>query len=156
MISRTDLVFYVVITCVAAFALSGIFWTYVHEGEAARFLEENQLVQMLEMESAEFKATFYSIGPPYNSIARNGEPVVSKGFITIGRVEIFTVAADPRVLPMGSIIFIKGIGVGLVHDTGSAIKGNKLDICLRTMSEAMRFGRQIVEVFVLYVPGGEL
>lgn len=97
----------------------------------------------------EFEATAYAIGPPYNSITRNGQPVMSRGFITVGGMEVFSVAADPNVLPLNSIIYIEGLGLGLVDDTGPAIKGMKLDICLQNMDLAMKFGRKKVEVIVL-------
>lgn len=95
------------------------------------------------------KATGYAIGPPYNSITRNGSPVINRGFMRIGDVDIFTIAADPKVLKMGSIVYIEGLGLGLVHDTGTAIKGMKIDICFTTMDQAMEFGKQKVKVHLL-------
>ncbi len=46
-----------------------------------------------------------------------------------------TVAADPKVFPIGTILFIPGYGYGVVADTGSAIKGNKLDLYYDTVDE---------------------
>ena len=60
------------------------------------------------------------------------------------------VAADPRVLRLGSRIVINGGGYSgtyLVSDTGGAIKGKKLDIWMPSCSEARRFGRRTVQVF---------
>src|SRR6185312_15277556 len=39
-----------------------------------------------------------------------------------------TIAADPKVFPLGTILFIPGYGYGVVADTGSAIKGNIIDL----------------------------
>ena len=97
----------------------------------------------------EFEATGYAIGPPYSTITKNGQPVVNKGFMTIGGMEIFTVAADPKVLPLNSIIYIEGMGLGLVADTGPEIKGMDIDICFRNMSIATEFGRKKVWVIIL-------
>lgn|GEM_PF-1404945 len=62
------------------------------------------------------------------------------------------VAADPRVLPLGSEIDIKLDGETLekyqVMDTGSAIKGYIIDIWMPTCEEAIRFGRRQVKVRV--------
>lgn len=96
-----------------------------------------------------FEATGYAIGPPYNSIARNGQPVLNRGYINIGGMDIFTVAADKNILPLNSIIYIEGLGLGLVDDTGPAIRGMDLDVCFRTMDLAMEFGRQKVKVIIL-------
>jgi 3D (Asp-Asp-Asp) domain-containing protein len=60
------------------------------------------------------------------------------------------VAADPRVLPMGSRIFVNAgqwSGMYLVSDTGGAIKGKRLDIWVPSCAEARRFGRRSVQVF---------
>lgn len=58
------------------------------------------------------------------------------------------IAADPRVLPLGSRINISGgySGSYLVSDTGGGIKGRRLDIWMPSCSEAKRFGRRSVAV----------
>ena len=60
------------------------------------------------------------------------------------------IAADPRVLPMGSKVFIDAgawSGVYLVSDTGGAIKGKRIDIWVPSCGEATRFGRRSVQVY---------
>jgi 3D (Asp-Asp-Asp) domain-containing protein len=73
------------------------------------------------------------------------------------RVRAGIVAADPDVLPMGSVIAIDRIekldsrhdGVYTVMDTGSKIRGRRIDIYLKDCREAVRFGRRAVQVTVL-------
>lgn len=48
----------------------------------------------------------------------------------------YAIAADPRVLPMNSKVYIKGIGYRVVRDTGGAIKGNKIDVLTSSNSES--------------------
>ncbi len=60
------------------------------------------------------------------------------------------IAADPRVLRLGSTIMVNGgaySGNYLVSDTGGSIKGKRLDIWMPNCSEARRFGRRTVQVF---------
>ena len=60
------------------------------------------------------------------------------------------IAADPRVLKLGSTVYVNAgpwSGRYLVSDTGGAIKGKKIDIWVPNCSEARRFGRRSVEVF---------
>lgn len=38
------------------------------------------------------------------------------------------VAVDPRVIPLGSRVYVPGYGVGLAADTGGAIKGRRIDL----------------------------
>ncbi|HEY2931378.1 MAG TPA: 3D domain-containing protein [Acidobacteriota bacterium] len=62
------------------------------------------------------------------------------------------IAADPNVLPMGSIIEIdagKYSGIYTVMDTGAAVKGEKIDIFIPDYDEALRFGSRKVAVKIL-------
>lgn len=59
------------------------------------------------------------------------------------------VAVDPDVIPLGSKVYVPGYGVALAADVGGAIVGNKIDLCVEDYSEAMRFGRRSVKVYVL-------
>ena len=65
------------------------------------------------------------------------------------------VAADPRVLPLGSRIRIHGRhirgGEYLVADRGAAVKGRRIDIFIPECELARRFGRQRVTVTIVHV-----
>lgn len=66
------------------------------------------------------------------------------------------IAADPRFLPLGSRVHVQAgawTGEYLVADTGSAIKGRKIDIWTPSTREAMRFGRRTVKLTVLSYGG---
>ena len=47
-----------------------------------------------------------------------------------------TAAADWDELPAGSVIYIEGIGIRVIEDTGSAVRGQSLDILVATHAEA--------------------
>jgi 3D (Asp-Asp-Asp) domain-containing protein len=60
------------------------------------------------------------------------------------------IAADPRVLRLGSRVYISAgawSGVYTVADTGGAIKGKRIDVWVPGCSEARRFGRRSVQIF---------
>ena len=62
------------------------------------------------------------------------------------------VAADPRVLPLGSWIKVDGplySGIYHVMDTGRLVRGKKIDIYLPTYAKAITFGLRKVRVTVL-------
>jgi 3D (Asp-Asp-Asp) domain-containing protein len=62
------------------------------------------------------------------------------------------VAADPEILPIGSIIDVRAgdySGIYVVMDTGGKVKGKIIDIYMPNYDEAMEFGRQPVVVKVL-------
>lgn len=65
-----------------------------------------------------------------------------------------TVAADPKVLPLGSRIRLSGLEkrynrAYVVGDTGGLIRGRRIDLYMRDCKEAIAFGRRSVEVLVL-------
>ena len=59
------------------------------------------------------------------------------------------VAVDPRVIKLGSRLFIPGYGTAVAADTGGAIRGNRIDLCMDSYRSAIDFGRQPVTVYVL-------
>jgi 3D (Asp-Asp-Asp) domain-containing protein len=63
---------------------------------------------------------------------------------------LHTLSADLTVLPLGSKVMIDGI-VYTVEDTGSGIRGNKVDIYFGSRGEALAFGRQSKEIFAVVV-----
>lgn len=59
------------------------------------------------------------------------------------------VAVDPEVVPLGAVLFIPGYGLAIAGDVGTAIKGDKIDLCFDSYLEAIMFGRRPVEVYIL-------
>ncbi|MGL4762705.1 MAG: 3D domain-containing protein [Sarcina sp.] len=64
-----------------------------------------------------------------------------------------TVAVDPRVIPLGSKIYIEGYGYAVAEDTGGAIKGNIVDVFLNTAQECRNWGRRNIKVTIVAYPG---
>lgn len=58
-------------------------------------------------------------------------------------------AVDPDVIPLGTRLYIPGYGEAIAADTGGAIIGNKIDLCMEDYGEAMQFGRRDVTVYLL-------
>ena len=97
--------------------------------------EENYVVP-----PASYVATAYSL----RGRTASGRPV-AKGLI----------AADPRHLPLGARVRLEAgaySGEYLVADTGSMVRGRRIDIWTPSSREAMRFGRRTVKLTVLSLP----
>jgi 3D (Asp-Asp-Asp) domain-containing protein len=63
-------------------------------------------------------------------------------------------AADPRVLPVGSVVQVdtgdnRYSGIYTIMDTGPAIQGPQLDVYLWNCNEALQFGRRLIQLMVL-------
>ncbi|MBL8060059.1 MAG: G5 domain-containing protein [Chthonomonas sp.] len=64
------------------------------------------------------------------------------------RAKYGVIAVDPRKIKLGTLCFVEGYGFAIAADIGSAIKGNKIDVCVPTLSEARRWGRRKVTIHV--------
>lgn len=73
-----------------------------------------------------------------------------KGLTRMGtRARRGVVAVDPRVIPLGTKVYIPGYGVAVAEDTGGAILGNRIDLCMEDYNSCMSFGRRSVPVYIL-------
>lgn len=59
------------------------------------------------------------------------------------------IAVDPNVIPLGTKVYVEGYGYAVAADTGSAIKGNKIDVFIPTKSAAYRWGSKKVKIKIL-------
>ena len=104
-------------------------------------LEENQEKKIY---LGNFKITHYCActkccGPNAQGITASGKPVE----------ENKTIAVDPSVIELGSKVYIDGYGYMEAQDTGSAIKGNIIDVYVEDHQEALRMGVQYKDVFLI-------
>lgn len=60
-----------------------------------------------------------------------------------------TIAVDPTVIPYGSIVYIEGLGYYIAEDCGGSIKGNRIDIYVNNHKEAIAFGKQTRNVWIM-------
>lgn len=71
------------------------------------------------------------------------------------RAQVGVVAVDPRVIPLGTRLYIEAVdgswvyGNAIAGDTGGAIKGNRVDLFFDTYDECIRFGRRKARVYIL-------
>ena len=81
-----------------------------------------------------FEITFYTPDPSENG----GYACTALG---TSFIPWRTAAVDTRVIPLGTTIYVEGYGTFRAEDTGGAIKGNRLDLCVSSHAEANRLGR---------------
>jgi 3D (Asp-Asp-Asp) domain-containing protein len=68
------------------------------------------------------------------------------------RVRRGIIAADTRILPIGTVVQIYGMGTFVVKDTGGGIKGNRIDIYMPSVSDARKFGRRTIQLRIISKP----
>lgn len=71
------------------------------------------------------------------------------GFDLRSNPDAKVIAVDPRVIPLGTKVWVEGYGYAVAADTGGAIKGNKIDVFFPDKSQAYKWGRKKVKIRVL-------
>lgn len=102
------------------------------------FEYKDVLVMSATAYSAGYECTGKNPGDKHYGITASGEPV-RHGIV----------AVDPRVIPLGTELYIEGYGYALAADTGGAIKGMKIDLYYDDMHTVRQFGRKSINVYVL-------
>ncbi|WP_108672154.1 G5 and 3D domain-containing protein [Peribacillus acanthi] len=59
------------------------------------------------------------------------------------------IAVDPSVIPLGTKVYVEGYGYAIAADTGSAIRGNKIDVFFSSKSQAYKWGVRKVKIRIL-------
>lgn len=77
--------------------------------------------------------------------------------VRVRRDVVSTIAADPDVFPIGTLLHIPGYGYGVVADTGSRIKGSRIDLYFPTVRQVYReWGKKTVEVEIVRLGTGKV
>ena len=95
----------------------------------------------------EFKLTGYAPLDPgaIEGMCYSGDPSVTR--TGAPSTPGLTIAVDPEVIPLGSPVWIEGLGWRLAHDTGGAVKGDHIDVMYATRGEALSSNRKAVVLF---------
>lgn len=59
------------------------------------------------------------------------------------------ISVDPKVIPLGSKVYVEGYGYAVAADKGSAIKGKRIDVFMNSYKKAIQWGRKTVKVQIL-------
>jgi 3D (Asp-Asp-Asp) domain-containing protein len=104
-----------------------------------------QIITSLKVTATGYTAGYESTG----KTAKHPQYGITYSGVKVRRDKnaVSTIAADPKVLPLGSILYIPGYGYAVVADTGSAIKGRKIDLYFSTTKQVYKeWGKKTVVV----------
>ncbi|MGE5630153.1 MAG: ubiquitin-like domain-containing protein [Caulobacteraceae bacterium] len=108
-------------------------------GQVTRF------VRAIRMVATAYDATYESTGK------KPGHPQYGITYTGL-RVKPGIVAVDPKVIPLGTWLYIEGYGEALAADIGGAIKGNRIDLYYESPRDVSRYGKRAVNVYILDKP----
>jgi uncharacterized protein YabE (DUF348 family) len=114
-------------------------------GTAGSVVRDGQTIKFLK--ALPVTATAYEPGPISCGAS-------ATGYTCLGlRATRGIIAVDPRVIPFWTKVYVEGYGFAVAGDSGSAIKGDRIDVCFDTYEEAIRWGVKHVKVYILELPG---
>lgn len=107
-------------------------------------------VQLTLAKNSKFAGTFRLTGYcPCHGCSANWGTQTASGKTAL---EGITVAADPKVLPLGTKVYIEGVGERIVQDTGGGVKGSHIDIFVNNHGAAYskEFNAKGAKVWILH------
>ncbi len=136
-----------------------------------------QVVRSVKVGNQEQSEVLYSFelqAPKKKVVIRNSKPVTGEKF-DLSHLKVFRqlqveataytytgnvtatgvpprvglIAVDPRVIPLGTKVYVEGYGYAVAADTGGDIKGNKVDLFFPTLRQCLDWGRRPVRLHVL-------
>jgi len=101
-------------------------------------------------ESCGWKKKYGCIGPPVYAYGPLKGKRKRVGITADGtKAQHGTIAADIKRYPFGTKMYVPGYGWGEVHDTGSALKGNHIDVFFSDRDDALEWGKKYLKVVIL-------
>lgn len=104
-----------------------------------------------------FDCQLTAYGPGFESTGkRPGDP--GYGITATGKraKPRHTIAVDPHLIPLGSLVYIDGVGYRVAEDVGGAIKGRHIDVYFPSDEDAKIFGvKRHVKVYVFETAHGD-
>ncbi|MGM7724487.1 ubiquitin-like domain-containing protein [Metabacillus sp. Hm71] len=92
---------------------------------------------------------FYVRSTAYTAYCNGCSGTTATGLNLRANPNAKVIAVDPSVIPLGTKVYVEGYGYAVAADTGSAIKGNKIDVFISSKSAAYRWGSKRVKIKIL-------
>src|SRR3954453_16934745 len=139
--------------------ISGRFWrrSIVTAIAAVGFVSFYEVTALDSKYVARLASVHETSGPPLpGARLAFSATAYCKGIVTASGVPVQTgvAAADPELLPVGSVVEIDSLptrynGIYTVMDTGPAVQGRQIDVYMWSCNEALQFGRRPIHLTVL-------
>jgi len=110
-------------------------------------IKKEEVVVKEEVVIKEKEEWFYFVATGYSA----NDPSQGTTDTTATGKEVYEgmIAVDPKIIPLGTKIEIRGMGIFVADDTGGKIKGNRIDIFFESKEEAKKFGKKNVWVRII-------
>ncbi|MDG4657991.1 ubiquitin-like domain-containing protein [Ectobacillus antri] len=92
---------------------------------------------------------YYVEATAYSPYCRGCQGTSAGGYNYKANPNMKLIAVDPRIIPLGTKVWVEGYGYAIAGDTGGAIKGRKIDVLMPTEAQASAWGRKRVKIRIL-------
>lgn len=110
----------------------------VEKKEKKETIDDFEVVKTLKVEASAFTA-----------YCKGCSGKTASGIDLKKNPDIKLIAVDPKIIPLGTKVWVEGYGIAVAGDTGGSIKGNRIDVFVKTKKIALNWGRKNVEIKVL-------
>ena len=124
---------------------SGQIESFIVKTETEVVVEPVYITQVKEVKEETEWFYFIATGYSANDPAQGTNNITATG----KEIKIGMIAVDTKIIPLGTEVEIKDLGIFTAEDTGGKIKGNRIDIYFETREEAEKFGRKVIWVRIL-------
>lgn len=114
-----------------------------------RVFETEDAMQADAAKAAAQKAVAEKPKPPMRPLRVMATAYALRGHTASGAyTRMGTIAVDPRVIPLGTRLYVPGYGWGQAQDTGGAIRGNVIDLWMPSNRHCFAWGVRTVDILV--------
>lgn len=84
----------------------------------------------------------------YTANCKNCSGITATGLNLKKNPNVKAISVDPKLIPLGSKVYVEGYGTAIAADTGGAMKGKKIDVFMSSKSKALKWGVKTVKIKV--------
>lgn len=95
------------------------------------------------------KKEFIMQSTAYTAFCKGCSGITKTGINLKKNPQAKVIAVDPKVIPLGTKVYVEGYGEAIAGDIGGAIKGNRIDVFVPNHGRALQWGRKTVKVQIL-------
>ncbi len=121
------------------------------KGEIQNLLSEiKKRIAMVQPPGLTLVGEWDMVATAYYAFGKGGNDINGNGITAIGlRARKGIVAVDPRIIPLGTKLYVPGYGEALAADTGGWIRGNRVDLCFETYEDCFGYGRRKIKIYLV-------
>lgn len=109
----------------------------------------NKLSYQISRGATDTGVEYYVKSTAYTADCNGCSGATATGINLRANPNVKVIAVDPSIIPLGTKVFVEGYGYAIAADTGSAIKGYKIDVFFPSNTDAYRWGVRKVKIKIL-------